>query len=88
MAQTTSLIVIDDFYSNPMEVRTFALNQKFNISGNFPGFRTKSLLNDTIKGAIQYIINPIQSVRAIIVSLIDLSDFSIKNEKAEYSTIV
>jgi hypothetical protein len=58
MAQRTSLIVIDDFYANPIEVRNFALNQKFNITGNFPGFRTKSLLNDTIKEAIQCIIGP------------------------------
>jgi hypothetical protein len=58
MAQKTSLIIIDDFYANPMEVRNFALNQKFDIIGNFPGFRTIPLLNDTIKEAIQYVINP------------------------------
>jgi hypothetical protein len=58
MAQKTSLIVIDDFYANPMEVRNFALNQQFNITGNFPGFRTTSLLNDTIKEAIQYVMYP------------------------------
>jgi len=58
MAQKTSLIVIDDFYANPMEVRNFALNQQFNITGNFPGFRTTSLLNDTIKEAIQYVMHP------------------------------
>lgn len=58
MAQKTSLIVIDDFYANPMEVRNFALSQKFNITGNFPGFRTESLLNDTIKEAIQYVMYP------------------------------
>jgi hypothetical protein len=58
MAQKTSLIVIDDFYANPMEVRNFALNQQFNITGNFPGFRTIPLLNDTIKEAIQYVMHP------------------------------
>ena len=58
MAQRTSLVVIDDFYANPIEVRNFALNQQFNITGNFPGFRTKPLLNDTIKEAIQYIVQP------------------------------
>jgi hypothetical protein len=41
-----------------MEVRNFALNQQFNITGNFPGFRTTSLLNDTIKEAIQYVMHP------------------------------
>jgi hypothetical protein len=58
MGQKASLIIIDDFYANPMDVRNFALNQEFNITGNFPGFRTKPLLNDTLKEAIQYIINP------------------------------
>lgn len=58
MAQKTSLIVVDDFYANPMDVRNFALNQKFDATGNFPGFRTNPLLNDTIKEAIQYVIYP------------------------------
>ena len=58
MAQKTSIIVIDNFYSNPMDVRNFALKQEFNVTGQFPGFRTKPLLNDTIKEAIQYIVAP------------------------------
>lgn len=58
MAQKTSLIVVDDFYANPMDVRNFALNQKFDVTGNFPGFRTNPLLNDTIKEAMQYVIYP------------------------------
>jgi hypothetical protein len=58
MPQKTSIIVTDDFYGNPLEVRHFALKQEFNITGNFPGFRTKSLLNNTIKEAIEYIIHP------------------------------
>lgn len=58
MAQNMNIIVVDDFYSNPVEVRNFALQQEFNITGNFPGFRTKSLLNDTIKDALEYIVSP------------------------------
>jgi len=58
MSQKTSIIVIDDFYSNPYDVRDFALNQEFKITGQFPGFRTKSMLNDIIKEAIEYIIKP------------------------------
>ena len=34
-------LIIDDFYSNPEEVRDFALQQEFFVEGNFPGFRTK-----------------------------------------------
>jgi hypothetical protein len=58
MAQRLSIIAIDDFYSNPFEVRSFALNQIFDIQGNFPGYRTKSFLNDTIKEAIQCVVYP------------------------------
>jgi hypothetical protein len=34
------ITVIDDFYKNPDKIRDFALKQKFNIGGNFPGKRT------------------------------------------------
>jgi hypothetical protein len=58
MAQKASIIVVDDFYANPIEVRNFALNQEFYLQGNFPGYRTDSFLNDTIKEAIDYVIYP------------------------------
>lgn len=48
----TNLIVVDDFYTNPDDVRNFALSQDFNISGNYPGLRTKSFLSDSCKEAI------------------------------------
>lgn len=48
----TNIIVVDDFYTNPDEVRNFALSQDFNISGNYPGLRTKSFLSDSCKDAI------------------------------------
>jgi hypothetical protein len=38
--QSCNLIVIDNFYENPEEVRNFALLQDFHITGNFPGLRT------------------------------------------------
>lgn len=52
-------LVIDDFYSNPMEVREFALNQEFKVRGNYPGQRTISFLNEPIKNKIQEILYPI-----------------------------
>lgn len=58
MSQKASIIVIDDFYSNPYDVRSFALQQEFSIEGNFPGYRTHSFLNDTIKEAIEAIVYP------------------------------
>ena len=58
MAQKMNIIVVDDFYGNPFEVRKFALQQEFNVTGGFPGFRTKPMLNDTIKEAIEYVVAP------------------------------
>jgi ribosome recycling factor len=49
-------IVIDNFYENPLNVREFALSQKFDTTGNFPGERTQSLsLNDIFKKIQGYI---------------------------------
>jgi hypothetical protein len=47
------IISIADFYNNPDEVREFALQQEFSQKGNYPGMRTKSFLNDSIKQIIQ-----------------------------------
>ncbi len=58
MSQNLSIIVVDDFYSNPFDVRNFALKQEFNVTGGFPGFRTKPLINDTIKEGIEYVVSP------------------------------
>lgn len=33
-------IIKDNFYSNPYDVRAYALGLDFNVSGNFPGTRT------------------------------------------------
>lgn len=49
----TTLLVIDDFYANPEEVREFALAQDFDVKGNYPGLRTKPFLNDSTKEGIQ-----------------------------------
>lgn len=56
MAYTS--IVIDDFYSNPEEVREFALAQDFNVTGNYPGARTVPFLNDDVKKHIGMHITP------------------------------
>lgn len=49
---------IADFYSNPDEVREFILTQEFDYKGNYPGWRTKSYLDDSIKNTIQEFIRP------------------------------
>ncbi len=44
-----NLLIIDDFYNNPDEVREFALKQDFGVKGNYPGQRTKPFLSDSGK---------------------------------------
>ena len=44
-----SIIVIDDFYDNPHEIRNYALSQQFDVTGNYPGYRTKPLINEEAK---------------------------------------
>ena len=53
-----SLIIIDNFYNNVDDVREFALQQNFNVDGNYPGHRTISFINDSIKEAISNIVSP------------------------------
>ena len=51
-------LTIDDFYANPMEVREFALKQEFKVRGNYPGQRTRSFLNDSLKKKLRDILYP------------------------------
>lgn len=51
-------LIIDDFYQNVDEVRDFALNQDFSVTGNYPGNRTKSFANDNLKDYINDLIRP------------------------------
>lgn len=53
-----NLIVVDNFYQDPQQVREFALSQEFGVRGNYPGNRTKSFLNDDLKFHINQIIEP------------------------------
>lgn len=51
-------LIVDDFYTNPEDVRDFALSQEFSVRGNYPGMRTVSFLNDDIKQVLRDIIEP------------------------------
>jgi hypothetical protein len=55
----TNVIITEDFYYNVDELRQFALAQDFKVRGNWPGLRTKSFLNDSIKEIIQNILSPV-----------------------------
>lgn len=50
--------IVDGFYNNPYEVRDFALAQKFNVTGNFPGSRTNSFANQSVFDILQSIVEP------------------------------
>jgi hypothetical protein len=52
----TNLIIVDNFYSNPDGVRSFALSHEFTQQAKFPGRRTKSFLNQDTKDTIQQIL--------------------------------
>ena len=58
MRSNVNVIVIDDFYKDPDAVREFALKQDFGVDGNYPGHRTKSFLNDSLKKSIEDILSP------------------------------
>jgi len=57
-----TLIIIDNFYVNPDAVRNYALNQPFDVKGNFPGQRTKPYLPDDLKNAVQHWMSPIGKI--------------------------
>jgi len=50
--------IIENFYSNPDEVREFALQQDFKIRGNYPGQRTEPFLNESITNTIESVMFP------------------------------
>lgn len=48
-----SAIIIDNFYLDPFETREFALGLDFDVPGNYPGRRTKSIYNQSVYDVIQ-----------------------------------
>ena len=53
----TNLIITDNFYTDPDKVRNWALDQSFEVRGNYPGQRTQRVHNWTdLKESIQSIV--------------------------------
>ena len=52
----TNVIIVDNFYSNPDSVRIYALQHEYNVTGNYPGKRTKTCLNQGTKDAVQSVL--------------------------------
>ena len=74
-----SLIVIDNFYENPMEVRNFALKQEYVEEPYYPGKRSKSYACQEHKERFQKILEP-------FVGKIKNFPFDTDNGKFQYST--
>lgn len=47
------ILIVDNFYSNPDEVRDYALSLDFDITGNYPGTRTGAIDNPLWRSHIQ-----------------------------------
>jgi hypothetical protein len=58
MPPTPILLIIDNFYNNPMETRNHILRQEFKVRGNYPGQRTLSYATPEIRDMIQNWILP------------------------------
>ena len=50
------LLILDNFYNDPMGVREFALSQAFDVPGNYPGNRTRPFFTDDVKNLIEKMI--------------------------------
>ena len=53
-----SLIIVDNFYNNADDVRSYILNQEFSVKGNYPGQRTISYATEYLKDIIQKYVEP------------------------------
>jgi hypothetical protein len=53
-----SVIIVDNFYNNPMDTRNYILTQDFEVKGNYPGNRTKSYATEQLKETIQKYVMP------------------------------
>lgn len=51
--ENKNIIIIDNFYNDIDDVRQMALNQEFNVKGNYPGIRTKSFATENIKSMFE-----------------------------------
>ena len=79
---TCNLIVVDNFYNNPMETRNFVLTQSFHVKGNYPGVRTDSFATPELRDIIQKYIEPFSGK----INRFDLSKKNNYNGAFQYTT--
>jgi len=56
VSSSIRLIVIDNFYEDPMSIRNFAIQQSFEKHIFHPGYRTESFVCDELKEIIQSVL--------------------------------
>lgn len=54
----TSLVILDNFYNDPLQVREMALKMDYEVKGNFPGARTKPVFNQSVYDLIERTLEP------------------------------
>jgi hypothetical protein len=80
------IIVVDNFYNNPMETRDFILRQEFSVKGNYPGQRTVSYANEHLKEIIQRYVEPFAGKITDFPIPTGASDEKIYNGAFQYTT--
>ena len=50
------LLILDNFYNDPLKIREFALSQAFDVPGNYPGKRTVPFFTQDVKDLIEQFI--------------------------------
>lgn len=84
---TCGLIIIDNFYNNPIETRNYILTEDFSVRGNFPGLRTKSFANNEIKQIIQKYVEPFGGkITVFKIPDINNKDETIYNGSFQFTT--
>ena len=83
-----SLIVVDNFYNNPLQTREYILKQDFKVQGNYPGKRTISYATEELKTIIQkYILTIGGKITEFPIPKSDMSDADkIYNGAYQYTT--
>jgi hypothetical protein len=83
-----NLIIIDNFYNNPIDTRNYILTQDFKVRGNYPGQRTISYATSELRNIIQKYIEPFAGkITSFPIPKKDNSDAStIYNGAFQYTT--
>lgn len=80
-----NMMIIDDFYEDPMSVRNFALSHKIDIKGHIPGYRSHSFSNDEIRNILQTILKPFGKIINLHIPLkYSNEDLSLESHNETY----